>query len=186
MNIGLPGNHSFARTNQSEEDQTPVPNQQLQPASTPPPHVRESRDIVGEFARKMKENVSLRIRPLYLARSAFQLNRKILAILFVSSTVALAQADKSGVKLNASTAFPIVFTNTVSAARSHAGDPVQAKTSQAVHLPSGAVIPAGTKISGHVVSANAFVYDDMPYVCQRQSALTIQFDLLQFVGNLCL
>ena len=111
------------------------------------------------------------------------MNWKILAILFVSSTVALTQADKSGVELKAPTTFPIVFSNTVSAARSHAGDPVEAKTSQAVHLRSGAVIPAGTKISGHVVSANAFVYDDMPYVRQKQSTLTIQFDSLEFRGE---
>lgn len=72
MNIGLPGNHPFERTNQSEENQTPVPNQQLQPASTPQPQVPESRDIVVDFAQYMKENVSLRIRPLYLARSVSQ------------------------------------------------------------------------------------------------------------------
>jgi hypothetical protein len=63
---------SFERTNQSQENHMPVPNQQLPPASTPQPQVPESRNIAGDFAQKMKENVSLRIRPLYFVGSVSQ------------------------------------------------------------------------------------------------------------------
>jgi hypothetical protein len=110
-------------------------------------------------------------------------NRRALAILLLSSTAVLAQVGKTASEppvLEAPTTLPIVFTKTVSANRSRIGDSVSAKTSQIVHLPNGEVIPAGAKISGHVVAANSFVYDKTPYARQKQSALSIKFDSLEF------
>jgi hypothetical protein len=75
---------------------------------------------------------------------------------------------------------PIVFGDTISAAKSHPGDPVLARTTQVVRLANGKIIPAGTKIVGHVLAANAFVYDHTPYAHQKSSELSIHFDSLSF------
>jgi len=114
------------------------------------------------------------------------LNRTVLGILFLSSGVALAQAA-SGVngtsQLQAPTTLPVSFTNTVSADHSHSGDPVIARTTQSVRLANGTVVPSGTKITGHVIEANPFVFDKTPYAIQKQSRLSIQFDSLQLDGQ---
>jgi hypothetical protein len=113
------------------------------------------------------------------------LNRVATIGLFLSSAVAFAQAGTGGTiapSLDAPTTLPIVFTNTISAGHSHTGDPVMAKTSQIVHLPNGTVIPSGSKILGHVVSANRFVYDETPYAHQKQSTLSLKFDSVQIAG----
>jgi len=78
---------------------------------------------------------------------------------------------------------PIVFLNTVSAAKSHAGDPVFAKTTQNVRLADGKIVPAGTKVAGHILAANAFVYDHTPYARQKASELSIHFDSLTLNGE---
>jgi len=114
------------------------------------------------------------------------LNRTILIGFLLSSTVVFAQSEKkpaipSG--LEASATLPIVFTKTVAADHSHIGDTVTAKTSQIVRLSNGAVIPSGTKITGHVVAANAFAYDKTPYAHQKPSTLTIKFDSVQIGGS---
>jgi len=112
------------------------------------------------------------------------LNRRALVTLLLFSTAAVSQGGKTAPPiLEAPTTLPIVFIKTISADRSHIGDPVSAKTSQIVHLSNGAVIPSGAKISGHVVAANGFVYDKTPYARQKQSALSIQFDSLEFQGG---
>jgi hypothetical protein len=113
------------------------------------------------------------------------LNRIAMIGLFLSSAVAMAQGGKGGTvapTLEAPTTLPIVFTNTISAGHSHIGDPVTAKTSQIVHLPSGAVIPPGSKIVGRVVAANRFVYDETPYAHQKEATLSIKFDSVQIAG----
>jgi len=113
-------------------------------------------------------------------------NRGIFTALLLSSTLVWAQSGKaaSTVPLQSPSTLPIVFTNTVSASRSHVGDPVTARTNQTVLLPNGASIPSGTKITGHVVSAVPFVYDKTPYAQQKQSVLSIRFDSLQVGGEL--
>ena len=111
------------------------------------------------------------------------LNRVALATLLLFSTAALAQVGKTAspqTVLGAPTTLPIVFTQSISADHSRTGDPVSARTSQVVHLADGSTIPSGAKIAGHVVAANGFAYDKTPYVHQKQSALTIQFDSLEF------
>lgn len=113
-------------------------------------------------------------------------NRRALAVLLLCSTAALAQTGKTvsvPPVLEAPTTLPIVFTKTISADHARIGDTVSARTSQIVHLSNGAVIPSGAKISGHVVAANGFVYDKTPYAHQKQSALSIQFDSVEFQGE---
>jgi hypothetical protein len=113
------------------------------------------------------------------------LNRNWLCILFLSG-IALAQGgtNANGTSLlQAPTTLPIVFTKTISADRSHIGDSVLARTSQAVLLGNGTTVPAGTKITGRVVAASPFVFDKTPYAHQKQASLSIQFDSLQLGGQ---
>lgn len=106
-------------------------------------------------------------------------------VLMISSSIALAQGGgitKSIPEVNSPTTLPIVFTASVSADHAHVADPVFAKTTQVVRLANSFVIPAGTKVSGHVIAANAFVYDKTPYAVQKQSILSVQFDSIQIAG----
>jgi hypothetical protein len=112
------------------------------------------------------------------------LSARFFAIAFlVASPFALAQAANAasdGAELSAKTTLPIVFTRTVSANHARVGDTVLARTTQLVHLPDGSLLPAGTKIVGHVVSANPFSFDRTPYARQNPSELAIRFDTAQF------
>ncbi|MFZ0273326.1 MAG: hypothetical protein WB524_00515 [Acidobacteriaceae bacterium] len=90
-----------------------------------------------------------------------------------------AQSASAAFALNAPTTLPIVFTNSISAKSSHPGDAVLAKTTQVVRLGEGVAIPAGTRITGHVVAADPFAYDHTPYAHQKNSVLSIHFDSIQ-------
>lgn len=106
-------------------------------------------------------------------------NTKLLFALLVGSSVCPAQAVHPGAavgSLKAPTTLPIVFTSTVGAKGSHAGDSFTAKTTQSVLLADGKVIPKGAKIVGHVATAAPFTYDTTPYARQKASVLSIHFD----------
>ncbi len=111
--------------------------------------------------------------------------RTTLIGLLLSSTAMIAQSQTKAIpaELEAPTTLPIVFTKTIVAGRSHAGDVITAKTSQVVRLSNGAVIPSGAKVTGHVVAANGFEYDKTPYAHQKASTLTIKFDSVQVGEN---
>jgi hypothetical protein len=81
------------------------------------------------------------------------------------------------------TTIPIVFTKSVDANHAHAGDPVMAKTSQAIKLDNGHLIPAGSTVIGHVVAETPFAFDPTPYAKQKQSSLEIQFDAIDDHGS---
>lgn len=105
--------------------------------------------------------------------------------LFLFSAAALAQAVSPAAPsspLQTPATLPIVFTSNISAKDAKAGDTFTAKTSQAVHLAGGTVIPSGAKITGHVIQADRFAYDDTPYAHQKQSSLSIKFDSIQIAG----
>jgi hypothetical protein len=104
-------------------------------------------------------------------------------MLVASSLAAVAQGGGTTVQLPPQTTLPIVFTNTVSAERAHAGDPVLAKTLQAIELPNGMTLRAGTRVVGHVVDSSAFVYDKTPYARQKNSTLTVHFDAVTADGE---
>ena len=103
-------------------------------------------------------------------------------MLVASSFAAVAQKDGTAVQLPPQTTLPIAFTSTVSAKAAHAGDPVSAKTIQAVHLPNGITLPSGSKVVGHVAEASAFAYDKTPYAKQKDSSLTVHFDAVEANG----
>jgi len=108
--------------------------------------------------------------------------RFVAVALLIASPFALAQGAHAAspvAELPARTTLPIVFTRTISANHAKAGDTVFAKTIQVVHLPDSSVLPAGTKIVGHVVSATPFSFDSTPYAHQRPSELVIEFQTAQ-------
>jgi hypothetical protein len=74
---------------------------------------------------------------------------------------------------------PITFTKTVNSAHAKAGDPIQARTTQAVRLADGREVPSGAIVTGHVLAAKAFTYDKTPYAKQAAGSLEIQIDSLQ-------
>lgn len=113
------------------------------------------------------------------------LNRKMIAALLMTAATAMGQSSRnsSRAELTATMTLPVVFTNSVSANHSRIGDIVTAKTSQQVRLANGSVVPAGTKVTGHILAANAFVYDKTPYAQQKQSVLSIQFDAIEVGGT---
>lgn len=80
-------------------------------------------------------------------------------------------------------AIPVVFTKTVSAAHARPGDPVQARTTQAVRLNDGRKVPSGALVKGHVLASKAFLYDKTPYARQTPGTLEIQIDSLEAGGQ---
>jgi hypothetical protein len=77
------------------------------------------------------------------------------------------------------TTVPVLFTRTINAAKAKAGDKVTARTMQVVLLPNGGQLPKGTEVTGHIVEARPFQFDDTPYVKQQPSELAIQIDTVQ-------
>jgi hypothetical protein len=110
------------------------------------------------------------------------LKTSLLLALLIPCSGAFAQTAQSApptISLQAPATLPIVFTNSISAKGSHAGDVVKAKTTQVVRLGENETIPAGAKITGHVVAAEPFIYDHTPYAHQKDSVLSIHFDSIQ-------
>lgn len=106
----------------------------------------------------------------------------ILIAFVLVSYLSVAQQGKAATTtpvLGSSVALPIVFTKTIRADRTHAGDVVTAKTSQSIRLADGEIVPAGAQVTGHVIKAEAFVYDKTPYAVQKRSMLSLHFDSLQ-------
>jgi hypothetical protein len=74
------------------------------------------------------------------------------------------------------TAIPVIFTHTIDSGKAKAGDAVTAKTMQVVLLPNGEQVAKGTLVTGHVVEARPFKFDETPYAVQQPSYLSIQID----------
>lgn len=104
----------------------------------------------------------------------------LLALLFCTASSAAAAAQPS--QLASPATLPIQFTNTVRADRAHEGDVVLARTSQPVRLADGTNVPAGARVTGHVVAASGFVYDNTHYAQQKAATLSIRFDSVQVAG----
>jgi hypothetical protein len=86
-------------------------------------------------------------------------------------------------QLQAHATLPIAFTKSVNAAHAKPGDPVEARTVQAVHLADGRDLPAGARVTGHVTAASSFRYDNTPYAKQSPGILDIQLDALEVQGT---
>ncbi len=80
------------------------------------------------------------------------------------------------ITLPSETAIPVMFTHTLDSRKAHAGDVVTAKTMQVVLLATGEQLPKGTLVTGHVVEARPFKFDETPYTVQQPSYLSIQID----------
>jgi hypothetical protein len=78
-----------------------------------------------------------------------------------------------------STAIPVRFDQSIDSKKAKVGDTVTAKTMQVIVLPGGETIAKGSVIIGHIVAAEAFHFDPMPYAHQKPSQLSIHFDKLQ-------
>jgi len=103
------------------------------------------------------------------------------AIAVFSTHCAMTQVSPIDL-LSPKTTLPISFSRTIDANHVHIGDPISAKTMQAVHLTSGQELPAGAHVIGHVVAANAFAFDATPYAKQKQATLTIRFEAIDSKG----
>ena len=104
------------------------------------------------------------------------------ALSLISSSFVFAQAN-SDVSLAPGTTLPIAFTRGIDAGHTSLGTIVEARTTQQVRLANDHVLPAGAHVIGHVVTANAFIFNKTPYAKQSASALTIQFDSLVSHGE---
>jgi hypothetical protein len=71
----------------------------------------------------------------------------------VVAAVAPAAAARADVRLPEGTVLPVTFETTVSSATSHAEDKVVARVREDVHAGGRVVIPAGSELRGHVVTA---------------------------------
>ena len=99
-------------------------------------------------------------------------NALSLALLSCAAFVPSGQA----ITLPGTTAIPVIFTHTINAGKAKAGDLVTGKTMQVVLLPNGEQLPKGSPVTGHVVEARPFRFDETPYAVQQPSYLSIQID----------
>jgi hypothetical protein len=104
------------------------------------------------------------------------------AIAVFSTSFAMAQVSPATL-LSPGTTLPIQFARSVDASHAHAGDAVSAKTTQQVRLANGQMLPAGAHVTGHVVVASAFRFDQTPYAKQQTSTLAIRFDSIESKGT---
>ena len=98
-----------------------------------------------------------------------------LSFLALLGSVAMVPASRA-ITLPAQTTIPVIFTHTENAAKAKAGDVVTAKTMQVVVLPNGDQLPKGSIVTGHIVEARPFNFDDTPYAAQQASYLSIKID----------
>ena len=93
------------------------------------------------------------------------------SLLLVSSLV-LSVANSWAVDSDsASTTIPVVLSRGIDSKRAKAGDPIEAKTTQAVHLDSATEVPKNAKVTGRIVSVTSVSEKQLP-------VLSIAFDRL--------
>ena len=100
-----------------------------------------------------------------------------------AACAAVAAMPVAAQPIPGSTAIPIVFTRTIAAGDVHPGDAVRAKTLEAVALPGGRTLPAGSVLAGSIVAASPFQFDATPYASQRPSVLSIRFESIAGQGG---
>jgi hypothetical protein len=99
----------------------------------------------------------------------------ILEVLLSLSSLAPIAANQAGgaAPPPPGTAIPVMFSHTLDSARVKPGDPIVAKTTQIIVLPSGERIPRGAKLAGQIVAANL-------NTSNGPSQLAIRFDTLEY------
>ncbi len=103
------------------------------------------------------------------------------AAIALFSVTALA-ATPNDASLLPGTTIPIVLTKKIDAAKTHPGDAITGKTTQAITLASGQKLPKGALLQGHVVEASQFQFDPAHYAVQHDAELSIQFDNITSSG----
>jgi len=108
--------------------------------------------------------------------SSVRLTRWVaLAGLLLPGSLALANPGQAE-SIPPSTAIPVIFTQTLEAGKAGPGATVIARTSEAVYLPGGQILPRGTTLIGHVVESSPFHFNPAPYAVQTPSSLAVHFD----------
>lgn len=100
--------------------------------------------------------------------------RSALSLAVLGCAVFVSKAG--AITLPGETAIPVIFTHTIDSSKAKAGDVVTAKTIQVVVLSNGEQLAKGTLVTGHVVEARPFKFDETPYAAQQASYLAIQID----------
>jgi hypothetical protein len=100
--------------------------------------------------------------------------RSALSLALLGCAAFVSQAG--AITLPGETAIPVIFTHTIDSSKAKAGDVVTAKTIQVVVLSNGEQLAKGTLVTGHVVEARPFKFDETPYAAQQASYLAIQID----------
>ena len=103
-------------------------------------------------------------------QSATILRGLTVALMVVLGTTASAAQRGLDWTIPQGTAIPVEFTHTIKADKAKAGDPVEAKTMQVVHLGQGHDLPKGSLVLGHVVLARRVRRGSSP------SVLAFRFD----------
>lgn len=103
------------------------------------------------------------------------LSRKVCAIAVLVSAAAAAQAGGDASVLRAPATLPILFSATIDAGHAHAGDAIEARTTQAVKLADGTMVRAGASVRGHVLVAHATAHE-------AKAELSIRFESVDAAG----
>ncbi|HEY0263974.1 MAG TPA: hypothetical protein VGC07_05575 [Granulicella sp.] len=109
------------------------------------------------------------------------LTRSLLCTASILALAGAAQAQQS--VLAPGTTLPIVFPHKIDGAHAHVGDVVEARTTEAVPLASGGMLPRGARISGHVVQSGEFHFNTAHYAVQQPATLAIAFDAVTIGGE---
>jgi hypothetical protein len=107
----------------------------------------------------------------------------VLALLVGIGGIAAAEISGQAETIPVATAIPVIFTQTLDAAKAKPGEAVTVKTTQVVLLPGGETIPSGTPLIGHVIEATPFVFNPAPYAVQKPSVVSVHFDKIATSGS---
>lgn len=109
---------------------------------------------------------------------AFSKSLSALALAVCSMMAGSQTAQAAG-----TSAVPVSFPVNLDAGHLRAGQSIEVRTLQSVILPDGAKLAKGTRIEGHVVAAEGFVFDATPYAEQKGSQLSLSFDAIEENGK---
>jgi hypothetical protein len=107
----------------------------------------------------------------------------LIAAVIASTAASTAIAQGSPNTLAVGTTLPIQFEHGIDSNHTHTGETIAARLSQLVLLGNGQTLPAGSRVTGHVVDVRGFAFDKTPYAKQAPSSLAIQFDSIEVKGE---
>lgn len=95
------------------------------------------------------------------------------SLLFVSALVLLVANSWAVDSDSASTSIPVVLSHGIDSKRAKAGDPIEAKTRQAVHLDSATEVPKNARVTGRIVSVTSVSERQLPTLSLAFDRLTL-------------